>query len=103
MEQHTGKRPIIYTDINFHHDVLEGEFNDYEFWLRSVAAEPHERYSNRAWTFWQYTATGRVPGIKGDVDRNAFHGSEREWKRWLGEPGRRKLTVVLAVQRGAAT
>jgi lysozyme len=90
MEYHTGKRPIIYTDINFHRDILEGQFPGYEFWLRSVAAEPHERYSDRSWTFWQYTATGRVPGVRGDVDRNAFVGSESEWKRWLqvrGVPG----------------
>lgn len=87
MEFHTGKRPIIYTDINFHRDVLEGELEGYEFWLRSVAAEPHERYRNRPWSFWQYTATGRVPGIKGDVDRNAFHGSETDWARWLRRRG----------------
>lgn len=87
MEYHTGKRPIIYTDINFHRDVLEGELPGYEFWLRSVAAEPNERYINRPWTFWQYTATGRVSGIRGDVDRNAFHGSESQWKRWLQKHG----------------
>ncbi|MFJ8078271.1 lysozyme [Streptomyces sp. NPDC096176] len=27
------------------------------------------------WTFWQYTATGRVGGVAGDVDRNKFNGS----------------------------
>ncbi|MGR8007641.1 lysozyme [Streptomyces hypolithicus] len=27
------------------------------------------------WTFWQYTATGRVSGVAGDVDRNKFNGS----------------------------
>jgi lysozyme len=83
MEYHTGKKPVIYTDINFHRDVLEGRFRDYEFWLRSVAAEPHERYENRPWVFWQYTATGRVPGVSGDVDRNVFNGSPAEWRRWL--------------------
>jgi len=87
MEFHTGKKPVIYTDINFHRDVLEGELEDYEFWLRSVAAEPKERFRDRPWTFWQYTATGRVPGIKGDVDRNAFAGSEKDWKRWLKARG----------------
>jgi lysozyme len=87
MEYHTGKRPVIYTDINFHRDILAGEFKGYDFWLRSVAAEPHTRYSDRKWTFWQYTATGRVAGVKGDVDRNAFHGSEREWTRWLASQG----------------
>lgn len=87
MEYHTGKRPVIYTDINFHRDVLQGEFRDYEFWLRSVAAEPRERFRNRPFTFWQYTATGRVPGVRGNVDRNVFNGSKREWKRWLKARG----------------
>ena len=87
MEYHTGKRPVIYTDINFHRDVLEGELKGYDFWLRSVAAEPHERYNNRPWTLWQYTATGRVPGIDGNVDRNVFNGSERDWQRWLRRNG----------------
>ncbi len=80
MEQHTGKRPIIYTDITFHDEILRDEFNDYPFWLRSVAAEPHEKYDNRRWTFWQYTATGRVPGISGNVDRNTFYGGEDQWR-----------------------
>jgi lysozyme len=83
MEKHTGKRPIIYTDIPFHADVLEGHFKDYTYWLRSVAAEPHERYENRDWLFWQYTTTGRVPGIRGPVDRNAFAGSRAEWQAYL--------------------
>lgn len=85
MEAHTGKRPIIYTDITFHKDVFEGtrEFDGYVFWLRSVAAEPEERYVERRWTFWQYTTTGRVPGIAGDVDRNAFYGSDADWQTFL--------------------
>jgi lysozyme len=83
MEAHTGKRPIIYTDITFHQDVLVGEFDDYPHWLRSVAAEPEERYENRRWTLWQWTTTGRVPGIRGDVDRNSFYGSERDWQTFL--------------------
>jgi lysozyme len=71
LEEHTGKKPIIYTDITFHNEVLVGEFNDYPFWLRSVAAPPEDRYlGGRRWTYWQYTTTGRVTGIKGNVDRN---------------------------------
>jgi lysozyme len=83
MEAHTGKRPIIYTDITFHQDILEGELLDYPHWVRSTAAEPHARYRDRHWTMWQYTTTGRVPGIKGAVDRNAFYGSEAEWMAFL--------------------
>ncbi|SDG23420.1 glycoside hydrolase family 25 protein [Pelagibacterium luteolum] len=79
MEAHTGKVPIIYTDINFHRDILEGVPLDNPMWLRSVAAEPRDRYRNRDFTFWQYTQTGTVPGISGDVDRNAWFGSESDW------------------------
>ncbi|PSC02996.1 glycoside hydrolase [Alsobacter soli] len=87
LERHTGKRPIIYTDITFHKDVLEGELQDYPFWIRSVAAEPHERYASRPYALWQWTTTGRVPGIKGDVDRNAFHGTEQQWVAFLDGSG----------------
>jgi lysozyme len=85
LEQHTGKRPIIYTDIPFHKDVIEGttEFEGYPFWIRSTAARPEERYANRRWEFWQFTTTGRVPGIRGDVDRNAFYGTEQEFQNWV--------------------
>ena len=90
MEQHTGKRPVIYTDINFYRDILQGEFPDYQYWLRSVSAEPKDRYAGQPWAVWQYTATGRVAGVPGSVDRNAFNGSESAWRQWLkvnGVPG----------------
>jgi lysozyme len=83
MEAHTGKRPIIYTDITFHNEVLVGELPHHPHWLRSVAAEPEQRFVDRRWMLWQYTATGRVPGIRGDVDRNAFYGSEKQWRAFL--------------------
>lgn len=89
LEQHTGKRPVIYTDIPFHEEVLEGQFNDYVYWIRSTAAEPSVRYRDRDWGFWQFTTTGRVPGISGNVDRNSFFGGEREWQQFVsGQPMR---------------
>ena len=83
MEAHTGKRPIIYTDPAFHKDVLQGEFESYHYWLRSVAAEPDKIYRGRSWAFWQFTTTGSVPGIKGKVDRNIYNGSRSDWDRVL--------------------
>ncbi len=84
LEAHTGKRPIIYTDITFHQDVLaDGSFDGYPFWVRTVAAEPQEKFAERRWNFWQYTTTGRIPGIRGDVDRNAFYGTVEMWEKWL--------------------
>jgi lysozyme len=83
MEAHTGKRPIIYTDPKFHRQVLEGEFPDYHFWLRSVAAKPEAKYETRKWVFWQFTTTGRVYGVGGPVDRNSFNGTPADWKNVL--------------------
>ncbi len=82
MQEHTGKKPIIYTDITFHEDVLEGQFNDHPYWLRSTAAPLKHRYEREKWEFWQFTTTGKVPGITGDVDRNAFYGTEQEFAAW---------------------
>jgi lysozyme len=83
MEAHTGKRPVIYTDPKFHREVLEGEFTNYHFWLRSVAARPEAKYRRRNWAFWQFTTTGRVPGVAGPVDRNSFNGTRADWERVL--------------------
>lgn len=83
MERHTGKRPVIYTDTAFYRNVLEGELAAYPFWLRSIADEPARRFPGRPWTFWQYSETGRVSGIEGNVDLNAFRGSETDWQRWV--------------------
>src|SRR3954471_11399198 len=73
MEKHTGKLPIIYTDITFNRDILDGEHFDNAFWLRSTAAEPHERYGGRQWMMWQWTQTGTLNGVVGEVDRNVFY------------------------------
>ena len=83
MQAHTGKRPIIYTDPVFHREVLQGEFPEYHFWLRSVAAEPGRIYGERPYAFWQFTTTGKVPGVAGKVDRNSFNGTEDDWNRVL--------------------
>jgi lysozyme len=88
MQARTGKRPIIYTDVNFYRDVLAGgAFADYPFWLRSTAAEPRQLYPGRPFVYWQFTSTGRIPGIVGDVDRNVFNGSAEDWSRWLIQVG----------------
>ena len=84
VEKHYGRKPIIYSSVDFHREILVGHFNDYPFWLRSVAGYPKTKYTGRdEWLFWQYTGTGEVPGIKGEVDRNVFAGSRADWKKWL--------------------
>ena len=48
-----------------------------------VAAEPDAKYQGRSWAFWQFTTTGKVPGVAGRVDRNSFNGTEADWDRVL--------------------
>ncbi|MDL2397527.1 glycoside hydrolase family 25 protein [Rhizobium mayense] len=83
LEAYYGKRPIIYTSVDFHRDNLVGYFKDYKFWVRSVAKHPKEIYADRSWDFWQYTSTGLIPGIKGPTDINVFAGSEQNWHNWV--------------------
>ncbi|MBV8564956.1 MAG: glycoside hydrolase family 25 protein [Methylobacteriaceae bacterium] len=87
MERYYGKRPVIYTTVDFYRDVLDGgAFEDYPIWVRSVKHYPSVKYGDRRWHFWQYTAQGNVPGIKGYVDRNAFFGDGRQWQAFLDGP-----------------
>ena len=79
MEEHTGKLPIIYTDITFNRDILSGEHFDNPFWVRSTAADPPDRYGSRRWMFWQWTQTGTIRGVRTEVDRNVFYGDENDW------------------------
>lgn len=83
IERHYGTRPVIYVTPDFYADNALGQLSGYEFWLRSVAAHPSERYPGESWSFWQYTGTGVVPGVGGKVDLNAFSGSHRNWQGWL--------------------
>ena len=89
LEAHYGKRPIIYTSVDFHRDNLEGAFQDYHFWVRAVAQHPQEIYPARRWAFWQYTSTGVVPGIKGETDINVFAGTEKNWQNWVAAVSKR--------------
>ena len=36
---------------------------------------PDDKYASHPFTFWQYTGTGVVPGIRGNADINVFNGN----------------------------
>lgn len=82
LERHYGRRPIIYTTVDFYRETGIGQLRGTEFWLRSVAGHPRQVYPGAYWTFWQYTGTGLVPGIKGKVDINVFRSAPDIWLRW---------------------
>jgi len=84
LERHYGKRPVIYVSVDFYRDAEFGKMRGETFWLRSVAAHPSVTYPGQDWRFWQYTGTGRVPGVTGEVDINVFSGSPAAFRAWAG-------------------
>jgi lysozyme len=87
MERHYGKRPVIYTSVDFYEAILsDGAFSDYPIWVRSTKHHPSVRYGSRKWHFWQYQSDGATPGIVGHVDQNAFYGNPEQWQAFLDGP-----------------
>jgi lysozyme len=83
VEAHYGQRPIIYTTPRFYKENNLARFKGYEYWLRTTAKTPREAYPGQSWRFWQYSSTGLIGGIAGEVDLNTFSGSRAQWAAWL--------------------
>ncbi|MBE7200985.1 MAG: glycoside hydrolase family 25 protein [Parafilimonas terrae] len=84
MERFYGKKPIIYSTVDFYAGILSGgALTEYPIWVRSTKYHPSVRYAGRDWHFWQYQSDGFIDGIKGKVDRNAFFGSPDQWAKFL--------------------
>ncbi|MFN4243895.1 MAG: glycoside hydrolase family 25 protein [Tepidisphaerales bacterium] len=89
-------RPIIYVNGWFANHELNPDINIYPLWLARYGStgdplttgqpqptsslpniygvwNPTGNPSNHPWAFWQYTNTGSVPGISGNVDLNVFN------------------------------
>ncbi len=78
-----GKRPVLYTTVDFYADNDLWQLKGVDFWLRSTAKHPSDSFPGQHWLIWQYTATGQVPGIAGPVDLNAFAGSRASFAAWV--------------------
>jgi lysozyme len=84
MWRHYGKRPIIYTTVDFYQAILsDGALIDYPIWVRSTKYHPTVKYGPRPWHFWQYQSDGSVAGIASHVDRDAFFGTKNQWDAFL--------------------
>jgi lysozyme len=82
IEDFYGVKPIIYTNVDFYKQYLEGEFDDYPLWVAHYINKGKPRIL-REWHFWQYSETGRVNGIVSKVDFNVFNGDSTEFRKLL--------------------
>jgi len=64
-------------------DLVPLQLREHAYWVRSLWGEPSATID---WRFWQYSDTGNVPGIRGDVDLNVFSGAPALWQSVLDAP-----------------
>jgi len=79
LEDHYGVKPIFYVNKTTFQTYVEGVFDDYLLWYADYAPEP--ALDPSLWTFWQYTESGQVEGIRGNVDFNIFNGSKSDLEK----------------------
>jgi len=83
VEKKTTVKPIIYTNLMFYKDYLEGYFDDYKLWLAHYY-QPKLRVGNKTnWQFWQHTDKATVEGINHVVDMNIFKGDSLAFEKML--------------------
>lgn len=74
-----GFRVTLYSNLAGYYDYIREVEPGTTLWICTFSSDP----INAEWTYWQYDHHGRVAGIRGDVDLNAFCGSEADWQRFL--------------------
>ncbi|ADD43078.1 GH25 family lysozyme [Stackebrandtia nassauensis] len=75
----TGRHVVIYTTASWWSSCTgnwTGLAKKSPMWVAHWgASSPSVPHGWATWTAWQYTSSGSVSGIAGDVDRNRFNGS----------------------------
>jgi len=77
-EKNYGVKPIIYSEYLFFKIFIESKLNsEYPIWIcinEKLNVKP--QFNNYDCVLWQYSKTGKVKGIVGDVDLDYFMGNE---------------------------
>ncbi|MEH6343641.1 MAG: GH25 family lysozyme [Bermanella sp.] len=83
LERHYKAKPIIYSGKNFANKYIT-TFSAYPLWLAEYQSlYPTLPQGWDKWTFWQYSQTGKVDGVVGDVDVNRYNGEESSFNKIL--------------------
>lgn len=97
LEEYYQIKPVIYTTHTVYNDYIEGEFEDYPLWIRSVYCPPVFMFGNQ-WTFWQYTDTAILEGYEGAekyIDMNVFRGTQEELEKLIVSSNEAAENMVL--------
>lgn len=86
IESHFQCKAIIYSNNSYFKKYLKGHFPDNHFWIAEYSKKEHLAQLKEAAGLtsqkqeilcWQYSGSGRVTGITGDVDLNYLPGNNR--------------------------
>ncbi|GAB3567618.1 hypothetical protein GCM10027578_18850 [Spirosoma luteolum] len=72
VEAYYHTRPIIYTNGSLYKRYIKGQLDTYPLWIADYSAAHLRMYPADNLYIWQHNQSGRVPGIRGMVDFNAF-------------------------------
>lgn len=83
VEQKLGKKPMIYSDVSFYKTYLAAGFQDYGLWVAEYSDAIQEPDAGRSWEIWQYSESGHINGVNGNVDLDVFNGDENQLREFL--------------------
>ncbi|WP_025684820.1 GH25 family lysozyme [Paenibacillus maysiensis] len=85
LERLTGRKPIIYTGNAFAAN-FNASLGGYPLWIArySDTRVPSDTMTWKRWDIWQYSDSGKVAGIKGNVDMNEYDGTADELRKRFG-------------------
>lgn len=70
VKRKTGMKPIIYTSLSFYETKFRGQLDDeFQFWIAAYSREPIYMTDPNV-IHWQFSETGKLPGIREKVDLN---------------------------------
>lgn len=72
IERHYGVRPILYCSRDFYNKYLSGPFTNYKYMVARYAPDVPQLCDDVAFVMWQFSATSRVRGIRGNVDKSCL-------------------------------
>lgn len=72
IERKYGKKPLIYSHVNFYNSHLTPRYNKYFLFLSRYSPERPSIKGVGRHNIWQFTDRGRVRGIHGNVDLDRF-------------------------------
>jgi lysozyme len=84
VEQQTGVKPIIYTNLDYYKRYINGIFPDYKIWIANYNNPRGVKLPDgKDWSFWQISSKVRCNGISELADFNVFNGSRMDLEKLL--------------------